>query len=364
MDPLVKLIREHLPHASIVISTGTETGQDKARQLIPEADGFFFLPLDFPEFIHPVIKRIRPDIFVLMETELWPNLIHALHRRGTKIVLANGRISDRSFPRYVKLKRLFAPTLALPSQFLMSSQADAKRIITMGAEAAKVRVTGNTKYDAPALGVHPDVEAQVRRDLGIPETAQVFVTGSVHPGEFQPVLEAYAGLTPRFPELILILVPRHIERTPEILAVMDRMGLPQPYLRSAAHQGRKRNGRRVIVLDVMGELFRTYSVADVVFIGGSLVSKGGQNIIEPAAWGKVTLFGPHMEDFRVARRLLLDANAAFEVNSAAEMAHHVERCITDPAWSAATGQRGKAAVSAQVGSAERNAASILSLLRE
>ncbi|MBM3301786.1 MAG: 3-deoxy-D-manno-octulosonic acid transferase, partial [Deltaproteobacteria bacterium] len=148
LQPLARAVRERVPEASIVVSTGTETGQQKARDSIPEADGFFFLPLDFPALVNPVVDRISPDLFVLMETELWPNLIHAVKRSGAAIALANGRVSDRSFPRYRRLRRFFASTLRHIDLFLMSSDLDAIRISEMGAETAKVQVTGNTKFDA------------------------------------------------------------------------------------------------------------------------------------------------------------------------------------------------------------------------
>jgi 3-deoxy-D-manno-octulosonic-acid transferase len=183
LSPFVKRFMELKPDAGIVISTGTETGYDKARELIPEAHGYLFLPLDFPFAVNRVVERIAPDLFVLMETELWPNLIHILKFSGAKVVLANGRISDRSFPRYRMLRAVFASTLDSIDIFLMASETDAERIVLMNAAKSRVRVTGNTKFDA-ALGNRLDeAEDEMRDLLGIDRKTMTLVAGSTHPGE-------------------------------------------------------------------------------------------------------------------------------------------------------------------------------------
>ena len=363
LSPLVKALKAHCPTATIIVSTGTETGQDKARDLISEADGFLYLPLDFPWFIRPVVKRIQPDVFVLMETELWPNLITSLKDSGSTIALANGRISDRSFPRYRRLRRFFAPLLEKLDLLLMSSEVDAERIQAMGAPRGKVKVTGNTKFDA-ALGEIPVAAQQEMRGLfDISESEQVLVAGSTHPGENEVVLEAYEKLLKRFPDLILIIVPRHVEKTPQILSLMRDRGIESPFLRSSADNGERRNGRRVVVVDRTGELFRIFSLATVVFVGGSLVPRGGQNILEPAAWGKVVLFGPSMEDFREARDILTKCGAGIEVRGAEELAQRAEALLADTGRADDLGNAGRKAVLAHKGSAGRNADLLATLIR-
>jgi 3-deoxy-D-manno-octulosonic-acid transferase len=210
LNPLVQAVKELVPESSVIVSTGTETGQQKARELIKHADGFLYMPLDFPEFLNPVIKTVDPDLFVLMETELWPNLIHLLKHRGTMLAIANGRISDRSFPRYRKLRRFFSSTLQKLDLLLMSSDTDAARIRGMGAPETAIHVTGNTKFDAALTALPSIPNPQLCAALELTGKEPVLVAGSIHPGEFEILLDAYALLKAQFPELVLILVPRHI----------------------------------------------------------------------------------------------------------------------------------------------------------
>jgi 3-deoxy-D-manno-octulosonic-acid transferase len=355
LAPLVAATAELVPQAGIVISTGTETGQVKAAESIRGTDGLFYLPLDFPSFVNRVVDRIQPDLFVLMETELWPNLIHSLKASGARVALANGRISDRSFPRYRRLRSFFAPTLRQIDLFLMASELDGSRIAEMGAPRDRIHVTGNTKFDA-ALGRIP-VEAEIglREMFDLEPTAQVLVAGSTHPGEHEIVLDAFRKLREKFPDLILILVPRHVEKTPLVLAAMKERDLDPPFLRSSADTGEKRNGRHVIVVDRTGELFGVFSLASAVFIGGSLVPKGGQNILEPAAWGKMVLFGPSMEDFRDAREMLLHTGAGIEVTGADDLARRLEEILADPQAAIVTGGKGRDEILRHVGSSGKTA---------
>ncbi len=355
MGPLVKAFHELRPDAALIVSTGTETGQDKALHLLPAADGLIYLPLDFPATVGPVVKRIAPDLFVLLETELWPNLIHGLKAVGATVALANGRISDRSYPSYMRFRRLFRPTLESMDLFLMSSALDGERIRAMGAESCKVRVTGNTKFDA-ALGELPEnAESWARELLDIPPGTRVLVAGSTHPGEHEIVLDAYAVLLREFPDLLLVIVPRHVDKTPLILNAMHERGMNPPYLRSSADEGERRCGRAVTIVDRTGELFRMFSLASVVFMGGSLVPRGGQNILEPAARGKVVLFGPSMEDFRDARDILLGCGAGIQVCGGSDLAEQAARPLREPDLARALGEQGRQEMLQLVGSALRNA---------
>jgi 3-deoxy-D-manno-octulosonic-acid transferase len=355
LNPLVQAVKALVPHGSVIVSTGTETGQQKARELIKDADGFLYMPLDFPEFLNPVIKTVDPDLFVLMETELWPNLIHLLKHRGTMLAIANGRISDRSFPRYRKLRRFFSSTLEKLDLLLMSSDRDAARIRDMGAPETAIHVTGNTKFDAALTALPSMPNPQLCATLELTGEEPVLVAGSIHPGEFEILLDAYELLKAQFPELVLILVPRHIERTPQILALMNEKKLDAPLLKTAADGGEKRDGRNIIVVDKIGELFQIFSLASVVFMGGSLVKKGGQNILEPAAWGKVVLFGPSMEDFREARDVLILAGAGIQVGGTAELVRRAAAMLSDSSEAEELGTRGKLEILKHIGSSKRNA---------
>ncbi len=276
LDPLVKAVKELCPTASLVVSTGTETGQDKARNSIPQADGFLYLPLDFPGFVNPVVERIRPDLFVLMETELWPNLIRSLRAHGAAIALVNGRISDRSFPRYRLLRRFFVSTLDAIDLFLMASELDAQRVAQMGAADDRIVITGNTKFDACLHDTLANSQQRLREMLDLDASSMVWVAGSTHSGEHEAVLDVYGKLAQKFPELVLILAPRHVERTPSIISAIQERSMEPPMLLSSAEAGERRNGRKVVIVDKTGELFEIFSLASAVFVGGSLVPKGGQ----------------------------------------------------------------------------------------
>jgi 3-deoxy-D-manno-octulosonic-acid transferase len=362
LAPLVREVKALFPTAAIIVSTGTETGQDRARNAIPEADGFLYLPLDFPAFVDPVVQRITPDLFVLMETELWPNLIHSLKSVGASVALANGRISDRSFPRYKALRAFFGPFLETFDLFLMASELDGRRVADMGATQSKIAVTGNTKFDAALSEVPIDAETHIRTAFSLDSATPVLVAGSTHPGEHEIVLDAFRTLQKDFPELILILVPRHVEKTDLILATMTDRQMEPPYLRSSLDLGEQRHNRKVIIVDRTGELFQVFSVASAVYMGGSLVPKGGQNILEPAAWGKMVLFGPSMEDFRDARDILIRSGAGIQVNSAEDLAHRVTEILTDPNEAQERGLRGRKAILEHAGSARRNAQLLVSLI--
>jgi 3-deoxy-D-manno-octulosonic-acid transferase len=355
LDPLVLAMRAACPGASIIVSTGTETGQDKARTAIQSADGFLYLPIDFPACVNPVVDRIRPDLFVLMETELWPNLIHRLKRCGAIVALANGRISDRSFPRYKLLSGFFSSVLAEMDRFLMASALDAERVAAMGAPKERILITGNTKFDALPADASSETVHEMRAALDIGNAERIWVAGSTHPGEHEMVLDAYRTLAHDYPDLILVLVPRHVEKTPAIVSAMSERGMEPPFLRSAAERGEKRSGRKTVVVDRTGELFRIYALASVVFVGGSLVPKGGQNILEPAAWGKVILFGPSMADFRDARDMLVRAGAGIEVRTEEDLTRQVRQVLANPQRAEELGGKGRDEIFKHVGSARRNA---------
>lgn len=355
LGPLIDAVKALLPHATVIVSTGTETGQDKARHTIAQADAFLYLPIDFPSCVEPVVQRVKPDLFVLMETELWPNLVHSLKRTGASVVLANGRISDRSFPRYRRLRGFFKSVLDEMDLFLMTSELDAQRIQDMGARADRVRVTGNTKFDALPGATDPQIAREMRALLQLAPSDPVIVAGSTHPGEHEIVLDAYTRLAETFPGLVLVLVPRHVEKTPSIVGAMAARHMEAPFLRSAAQTGETRDGRKVVIVDCTGELFRIYSLASVAFVGGSLVPKGGQNILEPAAWGKVVLFGPSMEDFREARDSLMRIGAGIEIKGTDDLAMRMHEILSHPAQAQHLGAKGREAILSHVGSAGRNA---------
>jgi 3-deoxy-D-manno-octulosonic-acid transferase len=353
LAPLIRAFKSLLPEAAIIVSTGTETGQAKAASQISEADALIYMPLDFPFLAKRVVNSVKPDLFVLMETELWPNLINIIRKSGAAVVLANGRISDRSFPRYVRLKRFLSSTFSSIQWFLMSSELDAKRIIEMGAPENRTMALGNTKFDAVLLENESSKRKCLQECLSIDSSDMVLVAGSVHPGEYEIVLSVHQKLCEEFPNLLLILVPRHVEKIPLILEYMKKTGMQDPFLRSSAEFGQRRSGSQIILVDRTGELFDIFSLATVVFMGGSIVPKGGQNILEPAAWGKPVIFGPSMEDFRDAREILMKCGAGFQVNGADDLTETIRRLLCNPSHAQNVGEIGRLEISKQSGSAMR-----------
>jgi 3-deoxy-D-manno-octulosonic-acid transferase len=356
--PIVASLRDMFPHACIVLSTSTETGQEMARRLVTAASAYLYYPLDIPWVVRKTLNRVRPDIFVPVETELWPNFIRICRERGVRIVMVNGRISPRSFTRYAQTRFFWKRLLAWVDAMGMISQVDADRIIRIGAAREKVRVEGNAKYDSLASRADDHRRDEMRRTLNLPEGSSVFVAGSTHAGEEHVILNVYKNICAHYPDFILIIVPRHIERSAEIVSLAADGGFSDCIRMSEIQKGKVRHGERIVLVDVIGELFRIYSLATVVFCGGSLVPRGGQNILEPAAWGKVIFYGPSMEDFVDEKGLLEDAGAGITVNDEADLTTKLLHLLADPAGLAARGHAGRRVVTSNKGAARRYAALI------
>ena len=353
INPLVRLLREAYPEGCLMLSTGTESGQKIAGEHALEATATFFFPLDLSFVVRGVIRRARPDLFILAETELWPNFLRIVKEEGAKTMLANGRISERSFPRYRKTRFFWMAVLDHLDAMSMIRVQDGERIIAMGANPVKVFVNGNCKFDQAAFSADPLFREEMRKILEIDEQDHLFIAGSTHEGEEDAVLQAFLEIRQRYPELILVLVPRHVERTPRVVRLLAKYGIEDFVRRSEIEAGGRR-GKRVVVWDTFGELFKVYSVGTVVFCGASLVSKRGQNILEPAAWGKVVLYGPSMDDFLDAHLLLQSVGAGVMVRSAAELAERCLYLLDHPHELKGRGEAGKEALLAQRGATRRN----------
>ncbi|HQL00380.1 MAG TPA: glycosyltransferase N-terminal domain-containing protein, partial [Smithellaceae bacterium] len=295
--PIVAALKQQNPDIRIIVSTSTETGQEMARNLIADADAFIYFPLDLPFAVHRMLNQVRPNLFVLVETELWPNFLAGCRRRGVGVLLANGRISPRSFKKYYRTRFFWKRALGDITEAGMISRTDARRIGQIGMDNAKIQVLGNAKYDALSVLASPALYEETARRFGVEPGEKFFVAGSTHPGEEDAVIRTYRAILNVRPEFGLILVPRHIERAHEVLDLLRQSGLRDILTVSEMRAGRMRRGEKVLVVDVIGELFKIYSLAEIVYCGGSLVPRGGQNILEPAAWGKVVLYGPSMDDF-------------------------------------------------------------------
>ncbi|MHB8771478.1 MAG: 3-deoxy-D-manno-octulosonic acid transferase [Syntrophales bacterium] len=353
--PVVTALRERFPGASIVLSTSTETGQEMARNLVPAASAHIYYPLDIPAVVRSVLSRISPDVFVPLETELWPNFIRICRQRGTRIVMVNGRISPRSFGRYRATRFFWRGVLASVAEAGVISAVDAERLAAIGLPAARIHVLGNAKYDGLAARVSPAIEGEIAATLGIAPGEEVLVAGSTHAGEEEVILGVYRKLLETRPAFKLILIPRHVERAAEVAELVRRQGIADCITLTQIRAGGRRRGERVVLVDVIGELFKVYSLATVVFCGGSLIPKGGQNILEAAAWGKVVFYGPCMDDFQDERALLEEAGAGIAVRDGGELFAKIGELLVNPDLLRQRGEAGRQAVAANKGAAGRYA---------
>ena len=352
VHPLIRKLREAYPGSCLMLSTGTVSGQNLARERVAEATGTFFFPLDFRSVVRKVVRRMRPELFILAETEIWPNFLRIAKEEGARTLLVNGRISERSFPRYRRTRFFWTAVLDHLDAMSMIRVQDGERIISMGGNPVNVYVNGNCKFDQAALSADPSFEEEMKKLVGI-GAEPVFVAGSTHEGEEEPVIRAFQEIRRRFPEALLILAPRHVDRSARVEKLLEAHGLRDRVRRSQLN-GQGRKGAGVVLWDTFGELFKVYSLATIVFCGASLVPKRGQNILEPAAWGKVALYGPSMEDFLDAHHLLAGAGAGIMIRSGEELTDRSLHLLDHPQELLERGRAGREALLAQVGATGRN----------
>ncbi|MEW6333545.1 MAG: glycosyltransferase N-terminal domain-containing protein [Thermodesulfobacteriota bacterium] len=353
--PIAAALHSRYPGASIILSTSTETGQEMARKHVPAAKALIYYPVDIPHVVNKVLDRIRPDLFVPVETELWPNFIGICRRRGTRIVMVNGRLSPRSFRRYHLTRFFWKGVLANVDEAGVISATDAERLAAIGMPPERIHVLGNAKYDGLAAHATPAVAREIAGRLGIVPGEPFLVAGSTHPGEEAVILDVYRRILEVRPDFGLILIPRHIERGPAVAELVRQAGFADCIRMSEIRSGRSRRAEKVILIDVIGELFKVYSLASVVFCGGSLVPKGGQNLLEAAAWGKVVFHGPHMEDFWDERALIDEAGGGVTVAGGDALFAGVVELLGDPVRLRQRGEAGRQAVAANTGAAGRYA---------
>lgn len=353
IHPLIRELRTQYPEACIMLSTGTESGQKVARERVLEASACFYFPLDLPWIVKRVIGRVQPDLCIVAETEIWPNFLRIVKKEGANTMLANGRISERSFQRYRKTRFFWMSVLDHFDVLSMIRVQDGERIIAMGANPVKVFVNGNCKFDQAAFSAEPIHREEMKKILNVEEGNKVLIAASTHEGEEEILLRVYLRIREKYPEVLLFLVPRHVERADRVEKLCGRYGMKDVVRRSQIDsQGRR--GARIVLWDIFGELFKLYSLGTVVFCGGSLTPRRGQNILEPAAWGKVVLYGPSMEDFADARQLLESVGGGIGVRNESELFHWCLHLLDHPQEGRNRGEAGKEIVFAQRGAARRN----------
>ncbi|MGH7767353.1 MAG: 3-deoxy-D-manno-octulosonic acid transferase [Candidatus Binatia bacterium] len=334
---LAEALKAKFPELKILFSTFTFAGQEVARKSVTAADACIYLPLDHFSIVGRALSVFDPRMLIVLETEIWPNLLRLSYRRGIPTVLLSGRLSRGSFRTYFFFRRFFSQVVGHLTGLGMQSAEDAERMIRLGADAKRVVITGNLKdassektKNEPAV-LLPDLL------LGGGNGRRVFVAGSTHRGEEEILLAAFRGLKPLFPDLVMVLAPRHPQRFPEVERLLVGAGLS--YVKRSETNGRTDQSPDVIFLDTLGELETFYSAADIAFVGGSLVEAGGHNVMEPARFGKPVLFGPHMTNFsRIAEDLKL-AGGGIEICGKDDLARELLRLLSDRASAKRAGER-------------------------
>ena len=356
---LVAPLRQRFPALRIVVSTTTLTGHLVARSSLEGADALFFAPFDFRRPVRKALSAVKPRLLLLVETELWPNLIHEARRAGVRIAVANGRLSPASSARYRRIRFLLKHVLAEVDLFLMQGEAHAERARAIGAPPDRVRVTGNLKFDA--LGEPTTPEPLARLLAPATEPGPLLVAGSTMAGEEEMVLAAFRQVRTRLPQARLILAPRHPERFAETEGLVRTAGFT--CVRRTALGVQPWSAGEVLLLDTMGELASIYPVAQVVFVGGSLVPSGGHNVLEPAAAGKAVVVGPHMENFQEIADQFRAEGAFVQVASPDALADALLGLLTDEARRRQVGERARALLSRSKGAVGRTVEALSELLR-
>jgi 3-deoxy-D-manno-octulosonic-acid transferase len=357
LQPMMKELKARLPGCCIIVSTITNSGLAMARKKLAEADVIVYAPYDLPGATRRAIASLRPDLLVLEYTEIWPNLIRAARKAGVRIALTNGRFNPQKMSRYRALFGAIGNPLRRIDCFLMRSDEEAERVLALGAAPDRVWVTGNTKFDALVLDGAAGKEEALRTEMAIDPARPVLMAGSTHEGEEELLLGVYAKLRARHPGLQLVVAPRYVERAGRIMALAAEAGLPVRLRSGGAAAG----SAEVTVLDTIGELAAAYRLATLVFVGGSFVTRGGQNVLEPAAQGKPVLFGPHMENFKDSVQVL-QGRGGLQVQTPEQLLKVADELLSRPDQIEELGGLARRSVGAIRGASARNVEHMLSIL--
>ena len=343
-------LKARYPRLRLFLSTTTIAGQQVARRSLSNVEAVFYFPFDWTIIVRRTLDLVRPRLFIMMETEIWPNLLRECRRRGVKTVMINGRISSRSYPRYRLVRPFFRRVLADVDRFCMQSDESARRLVELGADARRITVTGSLKFESlelPAPSGHGKPRERVMRFFRLSPNRTVIVAGSTMRGEEAAVLKAFERVKATKSHVLLILAPRQPERFAEVERLSREAGFVTALRSELPIDAEPRAD--VVVLDSIGELAQVYQVATAVFVGGSLVDYGGHNILEPAVFGKPIVFGPHMQNFKEIADAFLSNGAAVQVPSDRELEILLLALVTDPVRRARLGAAARALVEANRG---------------
>lgn len=332
--PIVEALNALSVKPHIVVSTVTKTGYELAWEKLGKTASVIFAPLDFAWVVRIYINQIKPALFISAETELWPNLMFELKKNYVPIVQVNGRISDSAFEGYKKIKTFIALILKTVRLFCVQSDADAARLITLGAEPLRIHVVGNLKFD---LDEKPSTIT--RADLGFNDEQTLLVAGSTHPGEEVMIIDMFNRLRDDYPELALLIAPRHVERSDEVYVFVDQAGLtPVKYSRLTDEN---KGPEKIVIVDTIGQLRNIYALASIVYIGKSFPPGGGQNIIEPAYHGKAIVTGPAMHNFKDVVRIFKDEKAFVQVKTPQELEKAIKTLLENESAARELGKSAK-----------------------
>jgi len=359
--PIVRELDALLPEVEIILSTTTVTGQAVARRSVGERAVCVFAPVDLPAAAALALQTARPDLLVLVETEIWPNWLYLARRAGIRTIMVNGRLSVRSARGYRRIRSLVGPVLAGMDAFSMIGQSDAARLKGLGVPIGKIAVNGNAKYDHLAGMTTAATRNTMAALYNLAKAVPVLVAGSVRRGEEALLLDTFLAVRETVPDLVCIIAPRHMPRAAKIAARAGALDIDFQ-MRSGLRAAGSERRAPLVILDTLGELQATYSMATVVFCGGSLVPLGGQNVLEAAAWGKPVLFGPSMEDFQAEKELLIASGGGREVADQQELIAWIRFFLTDREAGAQAGRAGRAMVRANTGAAGKHAEVVLKAL--
>ncbi len=338
--PLAQAILDQYPDFPLIVTTTTPTGSERVTSALGERVHHVYIPYDMPGPIRRFIRRSHPALLIVMETEIWPNLFHACRHRETALMLANARLSQRSADRYARFRRLVADTLACCQRIAAQGAKDAERFVLIGAHRESVVETGNIKFDFP-LPEHLSQNVATLRTLWHQDPAHprpVWLAASTHEGEEVQIIDAFATIRRTIPDLLLVIAPRHPERFTEVAELCSAKGY-HVVRRSASRNRSTVLDCDIFLGDTMGELLDLYAAADLAFVGGSLIPRGGHNVIEPAALRCPILFGPHMFNFAEISKNILKAEAAIQVANAETLAKQVIMLLDDPQARASLAER-------------------------
>lgn len=352
---LIRALEPRLPNIKFVVSTTTTTGMAELKRHLPNHISRIYYPIDRRKYVSRAIATINPEAVILVEAEIWPNFIWRLQKLRIPLFLANARLSDRSFPRYKKFSVLFRPLFASFAGVGCQNEDDARRLCEVGCRTEAVRVVGNLKFDAAKLNEprRLDVNALLLQ-LGVPHDALILIGGSTHAGEEMMLADIANRLRVKFPNLFLILVPRHFERAREVGRQLRERKISFVYRNEITPATQFREGEvQCLLVNTTGELRFFYQPATVVFVGKSMTAMGGQNPIEPGALGKAMVFGPNMQNFTDITRSFIRKDAAAQVRTPEELENSIEHLLADKNCRAQLGRNALEVVAENLGAIER-----------